>query len=72
MEQNRLDDSLKGFFKWMDELNEEAVRRGYAGWPLQAETAHSRNCWIVDFGKGLTPAQALDADNGEIALVPNT
>ena len=53
---------VQKFFAWMDELNREAVRRRYDGWPLQEEIAHNRNCWIEDFDKGLTPAQALDAD----------
>ena len=50
------------FYAWMDELNCEAVRRGYPDWPLPEETAHGLNCWIEDFDKGLTPAQALDAN----------
>jgi hypothetical protein len=62
VQQNRHDHSLKEFFLWMDELNAEAIQRGLAGWPLQEEIAHSRNCWIVDFEQGLTPKQALDAD----------
>ncbi len=55
-------ESLEAFFAWMDQLNLEAVQRKYPGWPLQEEIAHSRNCWIEDFHKGLTPAQALEAD----------
>jgi hypothetical protein len=46
------------FFAWMDELNREAVRCGYADWPLPEETAHGPNCWIDDFAKGLTPAHS--------------
>jgi hypothetical protein len=57
-------EGLGAFFAWMDQLNMEAVRREYCGWPLQGEVAHSRNCWIADFHKGLSPAQALDA-NGD-------
>jgi hypothetical protein len=55
-----------GFFAWLDELNREAVRRGLNpdDWPLPHEIAHSENCWIEDFQNGLTPAQALDANDG--------
>jgi hypothetical protein len=58
-----VDDKLTPFLTWMDELNAEAVRRGYDPrcWPLPDTTAHRENCWIVDFRAGLTPAQALDA-----------
>lgn len=53
------------FFAWMDELNLEAVRRSYPNWLLAEETAHVLNCWIDEFAKGLTPAQALDAKEPE-------
>jgi hypothetical protein len=49
------------FFQWMDQLNAEAVRRGYDGcWPLPDDVAHSPNCWIEVYRAGLTPAEALD------------
>jgi hypothetical protein len=69
MEQERDDDSLGTFVAWVDELNDEAVRRRYTDWPLQTEIAHSRNCWMIDFERGLTPAQALDADKAVSPLV---
>jgi hypothetical protein len=53
---------LQEFFKWMDGLNKEAMRRGYWAYPLPGEIAHGRNCWIEDFDNGLSPAEALDAD----------
>jgi hypothetical protein len=54
----------QAFFAWMDELNSEAVRRGYSSddWPMPEQTAHGLNCWIEDFRKGLSLAQALDAN----------
>jgi hypothetical protein len=55
---------MQEFFAWMDELNREALRRGYPDWPLPDEVAHDLNCWIEDFERGLTPAQALDANSG--------
>jgi hypothetical protein len=53
------------FFAWMDELNREAVRRGLNPdvWPLPDGIAHGENYWIEDFENGLTPAQALDAND---------
>jgi hypothetical protein len=58
-----VDDKLTAFRVWMDELNAEAIRRGYDArcWLFPNTTARRENCWIVDFRAGLTPAQALDA-----------
>ena len=55
-----MDDRLTPFRAWMDELNAEAIGRGYDP-RCSPNTAHRENCWIVDFRAGLTPAQALDA-----------
>jgi hypothetical protein len=52
---------LIAFFGWMDALCVEARRRGLAPpWPLSDHMSESLNYWIVDFGGGLTPAEALD------------
>ena len=53
---------LIAFYAWMDELNAEAVRRGLSSddWPMPDEVAHSLNCWMTDFRRGLSPVKALD------------
>jgi hypothetical protein len=61
MHQESGNQSLEEFFAWMDQLNVEAVQRGFWHCPLPKDIAHSRNCWIEDFSNGLTPTQALDA-----------
>jgi hypothetical protein len=53
-------DELVAFFAWMDALCSEAIRQGLkAPWPISDYMAKDLNYWIVDFGIGLTPAQAL-------------
>jgi hypothetical protein len=59
-----VNDKLTPFYAWLDELNAEAVRRGYDPQYRAAldTTAHRENSsWNVDFCAGLTPTQALDA-----------
>ena len=62
MESIENEDNLQEFYAWMDLLNEEAVRSGCWDLPLCDTIAHSPNCWIEDFRRGLTPAEALEAD----------
>ena len=52
---------LVAFFAWMDALCAEATRQGRrAPWPAPDRVAEALNYWVIDFGRGLTPAQALD------------
>ena len=52
---------LVAFFAWMDALCAEAMRQGQkAPWPKSDRIAEDLNYWIIDFGRGLTPAQALE------------
>jgi hypothetical protein len=52
---------LVEFFTWLDALCAEAMRRGHrAPWPNSNRMQEGLNYWIVHFGRGMTPTQALE------------
>jgi hypothetical protein len=55
------DADILRFYAWCDELNAEAVRQGRNPemWPMHESVIRGGNCWLPDFEKGLTPADAL-------------